>query len=310
MSRSERSAAVSSSIPDVTSETTADLSEPVSTDFGERVHGILVALSGPQGGAIFILDKEEITLGRSRDNHIWLVDEGISRLHARVVRGRDGFYIEDAGSTNGTTCQGETLHGPRKLEDGDRVSIGRDTLLRFGLQDEVERHASRQTLELQLRDPVTRLLNRRHFDRCVQAEVAFSRRHGTTLALLMLDLDHFKAVNDTYGHAAGDAVLRAVAETLDGAVRVEDTVCRYGGEEFAVLVRGIDPDGVRTFAERVRALVANVRVPLRSSDIGVTTSIGAAMLTRAHRSVEHFLADADRALYAAKDRGRNCIVMG
>jgi diguanylate cyclase (GGDEF)-like protein len=310
MSRSERSAQVSSSMPDVTAETTADLSEPAIADCGDRVHGVLVALSGPQGGAIFILDKDEITLGRSRDNHIWLVDEGISRLHARVVRGPDGFYIEDAGSTNGTSCQGEALRGPRKLEDGDRVSIGRDTLLRFGLQDEIERHAAKQTLELQLRDPVTRLLNRRHFDRCVQAEVAFSRRHGTTLALLMFDIDHFKSVNDTHGHAAGDAVLRAVAETLDGAVRVEDTVCRYGGEEFAVLVRGIEASGVRTFAERMRALVAEVRVPLRATEIKVTTSIGVTMLTRAHRSVEHFLADADRALYAAKDRGRDTVVIG
>ncbi|HMI94667.1 MAG TPA: FHA domain-containing protein, partial [Polyangiales bacterium] len=176
-------------------ETTASLVDVPTARHGDRQHGVLVVLSGSHSGAIFILDQADTIIGRARSNPVWLNDEGMSRMHARITRRGDGYYLEDAGSTNGTSCQGEPVREPRRLRDGDRIAMGRGTLLRFALQDEVEREASRQTVELQIRDPLTRLPNRRHLEERLQSEFAFARRHKTPLFVLMLDLDRFKRVN-------------------------------------------------------------------------------------------------------------------
>jgi len=293
-----------------TAETTAALAELPVGIIGERLHGVLVVLSGSHSGALYILDQREACIGRARTNQVWLTDEGLSRVHCRIVRRDEGYFLEDAKSTNGTICQGQPVSMPRRLEDGDRIAIGRSTLLRFSLQDDVERHASRQTLELQIRDPLTNLPNRRHFDGRLHAEFAFARRHYTPLAVLMVDLDHFKRVNDTLGHAAGDAVLRGVAQVVEGALRVEDTVGRYGGEELVVLVRGIEAEGVRQLGERLRSLVEALHIPFGREPLRVTTSIGGAMLTRVHTCGEELLTAADRALYRAKEQGRNRVVIG
>ena len=288
-------------------ETTASLIEVPTARQGDRQHGVLVVLSGSHSGAIFILDQADTVIGRARSNPVWLNDEGMSRMHARITRRGDGYYIEDAGSTNGTSCQGEPVREPRRLRDGDRIAMGRGTLLRFALQDEVEREASRQTVELQIRDPLTRLPNRRHLEERLQSEFAFARRHKTPLFVLMLDLDRFKRINDSHGHGAGDAVLRAVAHTLEIALRVEDVVGRYGGEEFAVVVRGVDLAGIEVLAERLRRLIEDTAVAYGGTSLRVTTSIGVAELKPIYEAPDTLLAAADKALYAAKDGGRNCI---
>ena len=288
-------------------ETTASLIEVPTARQGDRQHGVLVVLSGSHSGAIFILDQQDTVIGRARSNPVWLNDEGMSRVHARITRRGDGYYLEDAGSTNGTSCQGEPVREPRRLRDGDRIAMGRGTLLRFALQDEVEREASRQTVELQIRDPLTRLPNRRHLEERLQSEFAFARRHKTPLFVLMLDLDRFKRINDSYGHGAGDAVLRAVAHTLEVALRVEDVVGRYGGEEFAVVVRGVDLSGIKVLSERLRRLIEDTAVAYGGSSLRITSSIGVAELKPSYDGPDQLLAAADKALYAAKDGGRNCI---
>jgi len=288
-------------------ETTASLVDVPTARHGDRQHGVLVVLSGSHSGAIFILDQADTIIGRARSNPVWLNDEGMSRMHARITRRGDGYYLEDAGSTNGTSCQGEPVREPRRLRDGDRIAMGRGTLLRFALQDEVEREASRQTVELQIRDPLTRLPNRRHLEERLQSEFAFARRHKTSLFVLMLDLDRFKRVNDSHGHGAGDAVLRAVAHTLEVAVRVEDVVGRYGGEEFAVVVRGVDMIGIQVLSERLRRLVEETAVAYGGGALRVTTSIGVAELKSMYEAPDALIAAADKALYAAKDAGRNCV---
>jgi diguanylate cyclase (GGDEF)-like protein len=288
-------------------ETTASLVDVPTARHGDRQHGVLVVLSGSHSGAIFILDQADTIIGRARSNPVWLNDEGMSRMHARITRRGDGYYLEDAGSTNGTSCQGEPVREPRRLRDGDRIAMGRGTLLRFALQDEVEREASRQTVELQIRDPLTRLPNRRHLEERLQSEFAFARRHKTPLFVLMLDLDRFKRINDSHGHGAGDAVLRAVAHTLEVAVRVEDVVGRYGGEEFAIVVRGVDMPGIQVLSERLRRLVEETAVAYGGGALRVTTSIGVAELKSVYDAPDALIAAADKALYAAKDGGRNCV---
>lgn len=154
-------------------------------------------------------------------------------------------------------------------------------------------------------DPMTGLLNRRAFSGAsAQATTDFHDRH-IPFAVLILDIDHFKRVNDTFGHVAGDQVLRAVAHVLQGLVRASDLVARYGGEEFVVLLREMQRENVRMIAETMRGAVAAMRVAVDGRDITVTISIGAAVAAARDRDFEDVFRRADLALYTAKRGGRN-----
>ncbi|MGD8859030.1 MAG: GGDEF domain-containing protein [Myxococcales bacterium] len=276
---------------------------------GRREHGMLHVLAGPHNGSIFTLDQPVVTLGRGSDCQVFLVDQGISRTHARIFRGEDGFYLEDAGSRNGTFCQRQKVEGRRKLADGDRIAVGAETVMRFSLQDRVESQAARQTVELMIRDPLTQVLNRRQLDERLQTELAFARRHGSPLFVLLVDLDHFKQINDQYGHQAGDRTLRAVARALERTLRVEDVIGRYGGEEFGIGVRGVPREGIAVLAERLRRTIEQLGIRHRDRAIPVTISVGVAELAPQHETVAELIQAADRALYEAKRLGRNRVVM-
>jgi diguanylate cyclase (GGDEF)-like protein len=155
--------------------------------------------------------------------------------------------------------------------------------------------------ELATHDGLTGLKNRRSFSEALQASVSFAVRQGMPLSLTMLDVDQFKAFNDTFGHPAGDDVLRAVAELLRASVRDEDMVFRYGGEEFVVLSPGTDAPGGRTLAERLRAEFQTRQWSLRP----VTARLGVATLSRAIPDALALLESADKALYRSKQQGRN-----
>jgi diguanylate cyclase (GGDEF)-like protein len=175
----------------------------------------------------------------------------------------------------------------------------------------------RQALEQELRrlattDGLTGVFNRRHFFALAEAErarvVRYSGvvRYSASCSVLMLDIDHFKAVNDHHGHAAGDAVLKAFAETIAGLLRSSDTFGRLGGEEFAVLLPHTDRDGALNLAERLRLAVAGIRVAVEAGrEVAVTTSIGVTRMTMDDRCFDEALRRADAALYAAKAGGRN-----
>lgn len=274
-----------------------------------REHGVLFVLGGPRAGTIYPLDEPVVNVGRGPSCQIPLQDEGVSRLHARISRTPTGFVLEDAGSRNGTYCQGILLTGPKELEEGDRINIGATTAFRFSLQDGMEFGAIRQTLELMNHDPLTDLLNRRELQDRFTAELAFARRHGAPLAVLLIDIDRFKHINDEYGHLVGDIVLREAASTLTRALRTEDVFARYGGDEFALAVRGIERAGVEALAERMRASVQDMTLGGSGGELKITISVGAAMLAPHHADVAGLMADADKALYRAKELGRNRIVI-
>jgi diguanylate cyclase (GGDEF)-like protein len=184
------------------------------------------------------------------------------------------------------------------------------------LQDELRvRNAE---LELVSRtDPLTGLWNRRHTEEQLQAAASLSRRHGTPFAVLMIDVDHFKRVNDRHGHLAGDEVLREVARRMAGAVRGSDVTARFGGEEFVILLPRTGYEAGRVLAERIRRAVADetVRVTGAVEPLSVTVSIGVAEhCTRTdgedlERAGEQLLARADAALYDAKAGGRNSVAL-
>jgi two-component system cell cycle response regulator len=163
--------------------------------------------------------------------------------------------------------------------------------------------------ELSLKDPLTGLSNRRYFQSILAREIEMVARSGESALLLMLDIDHFKSVNDQHGHPAGDAVLQAVAKTLAGCVRPMDTVARFGGEEFAIILPSCQGQYGQQVAERIRESVSALKVELPSGlALRVTISIGGAYAPRWVRSTSDLWVDrADIELYRAKSQGRDCV---
>ncbi len=266
----------------------------------------LTVLSGADLGAVHVLNQPEIVFGRGPTAHISLDDDGISRRHCRLLRSKDGYVVEDTGSTNGVYVDGARIAAPVLLAPGARIQVG-NTILRFALLDALERQAALSMYEMSVHDGLTGVFNRRYLEERIVSEFAFAFRHSTALSVLLVDIDHFKRINDTYGHAAGDHVLRSVANTLKAGTRTEDVVARYGGEEFAIIARGVDVAGARMFAERVRAMVERSHIDWEGQRITVTASVGVAHNHTASPAsrADALVADADAALYAAKRAGRN-----
>jgi diguanylate cyclase (GGDEF)-like protein len=187
------------------------------------------------------------------------------------------------------------------------VQIGPALVLRFSVIAADEEALARQLYEGSTRDALTRVYNRKYAGERLTAEVAYAHRHGTLLSLVLFDLDHFKRVNDSLGHLAGDVVLRVVAAQVQKAIRVEDVLARYGGEEFIVLVRGVERDGATVLANRLRTGVERLSIPWESRAIKVTVSVGVASLSECgpRATVDALVTLADERLYKAKTGGRN-----
>jgi diguanylate cyclase (GGDEF)-like protein len=160
--------------------------------------------------------------------------------------------------------------------------------------------------QLATRDQLTGMLNRRELDRILTEESDRAQRFGHSLALVMVDVDHFKSVNDTYGHPAGDMVLRRVAQRLSSLVRSVDRIARYGGEEFVVVLVQTDRRAALEMATRIVAAVASQPVLIEGGkELPLTVSAGVAVLPADAKTIEQLISSADRALYAAKKGGRN-----
>jgi diguanylate cyclase (GGDEF)-like protein len=269
----------------------------------------LTIITGLNAGQIFGLDAAECIIGRGAEADLWVEDPSISRRHARITRRPDGrYFVEDLGSTNGTFVSGQRVDGRMEVPSGERVQVGPNLVLRFAITDNAEEELQRRLYESSTRDALTRAFNRKYFTERLLAEVAHARRHKGELALLMLDLDSFKAINDTYGHLAGDMVLRVVAAQLQRLIRVEDVLSRYGGEEFVILVRTTPHLNAITLAERVRATIEKLHIALQQgTTLLVTTSIGLASLSELppEATGTELVALADARLYRAKTAGRN-----
>jgi diguanylate cyclase (GGDEF)-like protein len=169
-------------------------------------------------------------------------------------------------------------------------------------------HILERNKDLAVKDGLTGLYNRRAFGELLQQGLKRQDRQGGSFGLLLLDIDHFKKLNDSFGHPAGDAALRLVADTLQRVVREGDQVARYGGEEFAVILPGTDETGALQLAERLRHALQKAHVVFEGARLNVTASLGLAVWPTDGREPEALVASADRALYAAKDGGRNRVV--
>jgi diguanylate cyclase (GGDEF)-like protein len=197
----------------------------------------------------------------------------------------------------------------QQLSDGDVIQLGPRVVFRYSVTDSGEERILRQLYESSVKDSLTGAYNREYLGERLKAEVAYAKRHGLALSVVMLDIDHFKKVNDTYGHLAGDAVLTATVTVAGRALRGEDVLARYGGEEFVVVLRGISLPGATGVGERLRTNVEATNVPFESGVIRCTISVGVASIACAESvTAEALVAIADRRLYLAKRAGRNRVV--
>ncbi|MCU0684545.1 MAG: GGDEF domain-containing protein [Polyangiaceae bacterium] len=294
---------------DRTAEVT--LLPPPTSDALRATRGVLTVLGGGEIGRVLPLTAGMVVrIGRGEDCTYRFPQASVSRVHACVVGLGDQFAFHDNGSTNGSFVNNRPVREPTLLHDGDRLQLGPDVHFLFSLVSDEQERALLLANDSARRDGLTGVYNRAYLDEQLAAELAFSARHGTPLSLLLVDVDHFKQVNDTFGHLTGDQALRQVAATLGASVRAEDLVARYGGEEFVVLTRGIEAPQAMLLADRLREAVAALPPPSPGGS-GLTISIGVASLACCGAgpvTASTLIGLADLRLYAAKRGGRNRVV--
>ena len=276
---------------------------------GKRDRAYLVVLAGASVGEMYKVEGDKVIIGRGQKAHIRLFDDGISREHAQIVIEGNQIILQDLGSTNGTFCNGLKVDR-RELVDGDKILVGSTTILKFTYHDNLDEMFQRQMYESALRDGLTKAFNKKYFTDRLESEFTFSTRHSSPLALVLFDIDHFKQVNDTHGHQAGDHVLFEISALLSSALRAEDVFARYGGEEFAVICRGSDESQAQVVGERLRKAVENNRFVYDGAVIPVTISVGIAVLPNpAVKDATDIVGFADQALYKSKNAGRNRVTV-
>jgi diguanylate cyclase (GGDEF)-like protein len=264
----------------------------------------LVVMTGKQLGKKYDLVKDEAIIGRSSDCEIPVKEEDISRNHARLEVEKGGkVKVIDLGSTNGTFVNKKKVK-EAYLDNGDQLRCG-NTIFKFLSEGSVDSIYHDELYKQATLDPLTRIFNRKHFNQEIESEYSRARRYGRPLSMLMMDLDHFKKVNDTYGHPAGDYVLKQTANLVKDSLRAQDIFARFGGEEFALLLPETTNDNAFALGEKIRGRIQQSTYEYNAKKIPVTLSIGVATLKTNHANWEDLVGEADRNLYSAKNAGRN-----
>lgn len=266
--------------------------------------GCLVEIYGQDLGRRIPLTGGVFEIGRSTKCDLSIDQDSVSRHHARIARSREGFYsVADLGSTNGTYVNDVNV-AERALVDGDQVKIGR-TIFKFMFGTNVEASYHEEIYRLMTVDGLTQLFNRRYFNETLEREINRCKRYARPLALMMFDIDHFKKINDSFGHVAGDALLRQLALAVKPRVRREDILARVGGEEFAVILPEIGLEGARVTGQKIREAIASAPFVFEDSSMPCTVSVGIAELDLKNDEPKTLYGRADAALYRAKSSGRN-----
>jgi len=265
---------------------------------------ILLEIYGQNLGKRRDIIDDTIIIGRDESCDIVVIDPSVSRKHTKIFKESRMFFIEDLGSTNKTYVNDEVVIGSRRLENGDRVKMG-NTIFKFISSKDMEAEYYDQLYQFSIRDGLTGLYNRKSFDDKLDSEFSRCKRYGHSMSLVMIDIDHFKPVNDTYGHLAGDAVLTNLSKLFGRYFRSVDFIARYGGEEFVIILPETPISGAVLTCERIRMAIANNEVHVNQHTLRVTISIGIAQYDSSMKTPESLLDAADKKLYEAKNNGRN-----
>ena len=263
----------------------------------------LVVLQGQRLGQRIDIGDQPLIIGRAPDCDFQIMERSISRQHSRVWRDPAGYRIKDLDSTNKTLVNDQPII-EAELKDGDHITIG-SCVMKFMERASVEARYHEEIYQLATIDPLTGLYNRRQFLELLERELARTTNHGRPLALLIIDLDLFKLVNDEHGHPAGDVVLQQVAAALDAGAREDYIVARIGGEEFAAVLPEQDVEAATAFAEHLCAKIAGLVLDEQAGARRVTVSIGVAVWRSGMKITGDLLRAADAELYRAKQNGRN-----
>jgi two-component system cell cycle response regulator len=269
---------------------------------------VLLHPPGPDIGKRTRLVNPQYVVGRDASADLMINRNAVSRQHSRLFRGEEAsWWVEDMGSTNGTFVN-EARVNRRRLFDGDQVRFG-DAIFKFLTGSNIESAYHEEIYRMTIIDGLTGAYNKRYFLDFLERELARAHRYQQPLSLVMLDLDHFKRINDDLGHLAGDAVLKELSSRIKPRIRREDLFARYGGEEFAVILTGTALDGGVRFGEQVRSLVGERPFLFNNHPIPVTTSLGVSCVyLEPGVAGQSLISRADENLYKAKERGRNRVV--
>ncbi|MBI4817328.1 MAG: GGDEF domain-containing protein [Deltaproteobacteria bacterium] len=263
----------------------------------------VVIIYGPNLGRQYHMEKDTLSIGRGADNDLVLDLDNVSRMHACVSKDADGIYIEDLGSTNGSYVNDVEVRRDR-LRNGDLIKIG-GAILKFIQGGNIEALYHEEIYRMTIVDGLTQIHNKRYFLEFLDREMARCSRYERPLTLVMLDVDHFKKVNDTFGHLAGDFVLKRLAEIISKHVRREELFARYGGEEFSIIMPETTAKKAGIFCEKIRRMVETTPFLFEGKTIDVTISLGVAEMQGRFREPLPFIKAADDMLYRAKQNGRN-----
>lgn len=277
----------------------------------------LVVIYGDDLGKRNPLERPSVVIGRAEDADIELDDESVSRNHAIVLNMGDQHVVKDLDSTNGTFVNDERSEEVI-LRDGDQLKIG-NTIFKFLAGVNVEAAYYEELYRLNTMDALTDVNNRRYVLVNLEKELSRSLRYGRSFALIMLDVDRFKGVNDTYGHLTGDAVLKQIAQRAKQVLRQDDIIGRYGGEEFLLVAPETDRETAGRLANRILEEIRKAPFVFDGTEFQVTCSAGAITLDE-YRSVyrldkpdseltqAELISLVDTRLYEAKEAGRDQVV--
>jgi diguanylate cyclase (GGDEF)-like protein len=274
----------------------------------------LVFLNGDLLAVPIPLEREEVILGRALEADVRINDTKVSRQHARITALSDpnnptpNYLLTDLHSSNGTRLNGEKIT-QETLQNGDKITIG-EHILRFELLDEIDREYQHQIRRLLAHDDLTGLLSSRSFFSELRRELGRSKQLGQPLCVLMMDIDHFKNVNDTYGHLTGSKTIEEIGLCLTQTLRTGDAAARFGGEEFAAFLLDAELAQALVAAERIREMIENqpftvIKQGKASGIHHITISIGVAAFPSDTEDPIELVEMADSALYRAKRLGRN-----
>ena len=266
----------------------------------------LVVIYGLDLGKKYNVDRPSVVIGRSSKADIQIDQESVSRNHCKLINTGKSIMLRDLGSTNGTYVNDE-LVDEYVLRDGDFIKIGR-CIFKFLSGNNIENAYHEEIYRLTTIDGLTQVYNKRYFIETLEREIGRAQRYRRDLSLIMFDIDNFKRINDTYGHLAGDHVLKQLASVIKSRIRREDILSRYGGEEFAIILPEIDGYNSLQFAEKIRRLIEKAVFKFEETEIPVTISIGVASASGELQEPHDFIRIADAKLYEAKSQGRNRVV--